>query len=74
MKSGSLKLLEPSGPVEACNGIALPLPVVIWPTGSISLSFRQHVSNIPGKRDMKGLQQTAILDTAAHILWEVKKS
>jgi hypothetical protein len=26
LKSGSLKLLEPSGPVQACNGIALPLP------------------------------------------------
>jgi hypothetical protein len=25
MKSGSLILLEPSGPVKACNGIALPL-------------------------------------------------
>jgi hypothetical protein len=25
LKSGSLKLLEPSGPVQACNGIALPL-------------------------------------------------
>jgi hypothetical protein len=24
MKSGSLNLLEPSGPVKACNGIALP--------------------------------------------------
>ena len=24
-KSGSLNLLEPSGPVQACNGIALPL-------------------------------------------------
>jgi len=24
MKSGSFKLLEPSGPVQACNGIALP--------------------------------------------------
>jgi hypothetical protein len=23
--SGSLNLLEPSGPVKACNGIALPL-------------------------------------------------
>jgi hypothetical protein len=23
MKSGSLNLLEPSGPVKACNGIAL---------------------------------------------------
>jgi hypothetical protein len=26
MKYGSLNLLEPSGPVKACNGIALPLP------------------------------------------------
>jgi hypothetical protein len=28
MKSGILNLLEPSGPVKACNGIALPLPIV----------------------------------------------
>jgi hypothetical protein len=27
-KSGSLKLLEPSGPVLACNGIALPLALL----------------------------------------------
>ena len=27
LKSGSLNLLEPSGPVEACNGIALPFCV-----------------------------------------------
>ena len=26
MKPGSLNLLEPSGPVQACNGISLPLP------------------------------------------------
>jgi hypothetical protein len=25
MKSGSLNLLEPSGPVKECNGVALPL-------------------------------------------------
>jgi hypothetical protein len=25
LKSGSLNLLEPSGPVQACTGIALPL-------------------------------------------------
>jgi hypothetical protein len=24
LKSGSLNILEPSGPVKACNGIALP--------------------------------------------------
>ena len=27
LKSGSLNLLEPSGPVQACNGIILPLPL-----------------------------------------------
>jgi len=27
LKSGSLNLLEPSGPVQACNGIALPSTV-----------------------------------------------
>jgi hypothetical protein len=25
LKSGSLNLLEPTGPVKACNGIALPI-------------------------------------------------
>jgi hypothetical protein len=28
LKSGSLNLLEPSGPVTPCNGIALPLPLL----------------------------------------------
>jgi hypothetical protein len=27
LKSGSLNLLEPSGPVQACNGTALPYTV-----------------------------------------------
>jgi hypothetical protein len=27
LKSGSLNLLEPSGPVKACNGIALPFTI-----------------------------------------------
>jgi len=29
LKSGSLNLLEPSEPVQACNGIALPLPIYV---------------------------------------------
>ena len=29
LKSGSLNLLEPSGPAQDCNGIALPLPLPI---------------------------------------------
>jgi len=27
LKSGSLNLVEPLGPVQACNGIVLPLPI-----------------------------------------------
>jgi hypothetical protein len=29
LKSGSLNLLEPSGPVKACNGIALPFTLIL---------------------------------------------
>ena len=28
MKSGNLNFLEPSGPLQACNGTALPLPLI----------------------------------------------
>ena len=37
LKSGSLSLLEPSGPVQACNGIALPLPLYITMRGKQSI-------------------------------------
>ena len=30
MTSGSLNLLEPSGPVQGCNGIALPLLTITY--------------------------------------------
>jgi hypothetical protein len=46
------------------------IPVIIGATGSISKSFRKYVSNIPGKREVKELQKTAILGTA-HILRKV---
>ena len=46
------------------------IPVIIGATGTISKSFRKYVSNIPGKRAVKGLQKTAILGTA-HILRKV---
>jgi len=29
MKSGNLNFLEPSGPLQACNGTALPLPLLM---------------------------------------------
>ena len=46
------------------------IPVIIGATGTISKSFRKYVSNIPGKREVKDLQKTAILGTA-HILRKV---
>ena len=44
--------------------------VTIGATGTISKSFRKHVSNIPGKHEVKELQKTATLGTA-HILRKV---
>ena len=46
------------------------IPVIIGATGTISKSFRNYVSNIPGKHEVKKLQKTAILGTA-HILRKV---
>jgi len=48
------------------------IPVIIGATGAISKSFRKYVSNLPGKHQVKGLKETAILGTA-HILRKVLK-
>ena len=45
LKSGSLNLLEPSGPVQACNGIALPLPLPPRSTRDSSRSQNSAVKN-----------------------------
>ena len=44
--------------------------VIIGATGTVSKTFREYVSNIPGKHEVKELQKTAILGTA-HILRKV---
>jgi hypothetical protein len=36
MKSVNLNFLEPSGPLQACNGTALPLPILISARGWIN--------------------------------------
>jgi pectate lyase len=46
------------------------IPVIIGATGTISKSLTKDLSNIPGKHDIKKLQNMAILGTA-HILQEV---
>jgi len=43
------------------------IPVITGATGTISESFIEYVSNIPGKYEVKELQKTAILGIA-HIL------
>jgi hypothetical protein len=52
------------------NVKAMVIPVIIGATRTISMSFRKHVSNIPGNHEVKKLQKTAILGTA-HILRKV---
>jgi hypothetical protein len=37
------------------------IPVITGETGTISQAFIQYPKNIPGKRDIKELQKTAIL-------------
>ena len=48
LKSGSLNLLEPSGPVEACNGIALPLPLLL-PYKQKAFRLSYHLG-VPSRR------------------------
>jgi hypothetical protein len=40
------------------------IPIKTGATGTISKSFRKYLKNIPGKQDIKELQQIAILCTA----------
>jgi hypothetical protein len=46
------------------------IPVIIEATGTISKSFRNYVSTIPGNYEVNELEKTAILGTA-HILQKV---
>ena len=46
------------------------IPVIIGATGTISKSFRNYISYIPGIHEVKEPQKTAILGTA-HILRKV---
>jgi hypothetical protein len=46
------------------------IPVIIGATETISKSFREYVSTIPGNHEVKEIQKTDILGTA-HILRKV---
>jgi len=62
-KSGGLNLLEPCGPVQACNGTALPLPL---PTrvGNVMLTLQSLYSTVFLKH--LGQSSTANWLLAAH--------
>jgi hypothetical protein len=69
LKSGSLNLLEPSGPVQACNGIALLL-FFISETESVYCAVRIVLPNII--QDNFRQQEVKVMDVrfiAYIILW-----
>jgi len=49
MKSGNLNFLEPSGPLQACNGTALPLPHTIIQYSVFYYCFRAYHNFYSGK-------------------------
>ena len=44
MKSGNLNFLEPSGPLQACKGTALPLPFTVQPDRPQMTIWRMRVA------------------------------
>jgi hypothetical protein len=46
------------------------IPVIIEASGTILMSLRKYLSNMPGKHEIKEQQKRAILGKA-HILWKV---
>jgi hypothetical protein len=56
--------------IQRMWNVKVRISVVIGATGTISISLRQCLSNIPGKYEIKELQKIAILGTA-QILREV---
>jgi len=45
-KSGNLNFLEPSGPVQACNGTALPLPFMVVLKRKISYVLKRYEDSV----------------------------
>jgi len=49
-KSGNLNFLESSGPVQACNGIALPFTVTNIPTNKGTWRQEASIENKPERK------------------------
>ena len=52
MKSGNLKFLEPSGPLQACDGAALPLYIYIYIFIYVYVYIRRNYSETYVKPSM----------------------
>ena len=63
MKSGSLNHLEPSGPLQTCTVIALPLPFLIFVTHYITHTGQDTVISVT---NWYGLEGTGIKSWGAH--------
>jgi hypothetical protein len=65
MKYGNLNFLEPSGPLQACNGTALPKSFVEILTSKAQLHFtaplyviRPHLEGVQGKHSCEDIHAT----------------
>ena len=52
MKSGNLNFLEPSGPLQACNGIALPFTT----TTATTATKHGFLSKMAPRREVRSVQ------------------
>ena len=59
LKSSSLKLLETSGPVQVCNGIALPSP----------LPLQFNLLGLTGKADKQKIRVTGLFFFQNRLQW-----
>ena len=65
LQSGSLKLLEPSGPVQTCNGIAVPFFNFLL----LVITFRQGICNyMPETNHVYNITATLCLQCMVHVM------
>ena len=71
MESGNLNFLEPSGPLQACNGTALPLPLTNQTKRQNKMCVRNAFCKVNGKHRYHF--QSTISDKADHHFTGTKK-
>jgi len=62
MKSGNLNFLEPSGPLQACNGTALPLSLLVAVSAAAAIVVAVVVyNNLHASQNITNLRSRALL-------------